>query len=231
MRSRGERLSHKLSLFNYLHVTERHEVPPSLRSHDHHTHRLLAEIASGEHGSQRTLSRRLGIALGLTNLLIRRLVRKGWVRVIQIRPNRVMYLLTPTGIAEKARMSRDSLQYSLRFYTEARQRIAARFATLSHEWVSSAADEKRIVFFGTGEVAEVGYVCLQETDLRLIGAIDDQGRSRFFDVPLYSENWLKQDPTGNVAFGRLVVMSFENRDGIGTELGRLGVPEDRIFWI
>lgn len=205
-------------------------MPPSLRAHDHHTHRLLAEIGSGEHGSQRTLSRRLGIALGLTNLLIRRLVRKGWVRVIHIRPNRVMYLLTPTGIAEKARMSRDSLQYSLRFYTEARQRIAARFATLSYEWMSSANDEKRIVFFGTGEVAEVGYVCLQETDLRLIGAIDDQGRSRFFDVPLYSEDWLKQASNG-VAFGGLVVMSFENRDVIARELDRLGVPDGRVFWI
>ena len=201
-----------------------------MRSHDQHTHRLLAEIASDEHLSQRTLSRRLGIALGLTNLLIRRVVRKGWVRVIHLRPNRVMYLVTPTGIAEKARMSRDSLQYSLRFYTEARQRIAARFATLSQEWTPRVGD-KRIVFYGTGEVAEVGYVCLQETDLRLIGAIDDHHRSRFFDVPLYSEGWLKQDSAEDVPFGRLVVMSFENRDEIARELGRLGVPKDRVFWI
>jgi DNA-binding MarR family transcriptional regulator len=202
-----------------------------VRSHDQHTHRLLAEIASNEHLSQRTLSRRLGIALGLTNLLIRRVVRKGWVRVIHIRPNRVMYLVTPTGIAEKARMSRDSLQYSLRFYSEARQRIAARFVTLSQEWPPRVGEEKRIVFFGTGEVAEVGYVCLQETDLRLIGAIDDHGRNRFFDVPLYPGDWLKQDSRDPLAFGRLVVMSFENRDAIAGRLARLGVPEDRVFWI
>jgi DNA-binding MarR family transcriptional regulator len=50
--------------------------------------------------SQRSLSRDMGIALGLTNLIIRRLVHKGWVRIIRIKPNRVRYLLTPAGIAE-----------------------------------------------------------------------------------------------------------------------------------
>ena len=44
--------------------------------------------------------RDMGIALGLINLLVRRLVRKGWVRIIRIKPNRVRYLLTPVGIAE-----------------------------------------------------------------------------------------------------------------------------------
>lgn len=206
-------------------------MPLLLRAHDHHTHRLLTELESGEHLSQRTLARRLGIALGLTNLLIRRLVRKGWVRVIHSRPNRVMYLLTPSGLAEKARMSRDSLQYSVRFYTEARQRIAARFAALSAELTAGGRDNKSIAFFGTGEVAEIGYVCLQETDLRLVGAVDDHGRSRFFDVPLYSQEWLQQDSAATLPFARLVVMSFENQNVISSALDGLGFPGERVFWI
>jgi DNA-binding MarR family transcriptional regulator len=69
-------------------------------SHDQFTHRILTEIEADNRLSQRSLSRDLGIALGLTNLIIRRLVRKGWVRIIRIKPNRVRYLLTPAGIAE-----------------------------------------------------------------------------------------------------------------------------------
>ena len=150
----------------------------SVHSHDQHTHRLLSEIEAGQDLSQRSLARNLGIALGLTNLLVRRLVRKGWVRMIHIKPNRVSYLLTPTGIVEKARMSRDSLQYSVRFYAEARERIRDRFAELSAEWPSNnGSSEKRIVFLRTGEVAEIGYVCLQETDLQLVAAINDHGPS------------------------------------------------------
>jgi len=69
-------------------------------SHDQFTHRILTEIEADNRLSQRSLSRDLGIALGLTNLLVRRFVRKGWVRIIRIKPNRVRYLLTPAGIAE-----------------------------------------------------------------------------------------------------------------------------------
>ena len=197
--------------------------------HERHTHRLLAEIEAGTHLSQRSLSRRLGIALGLTNLLIRRLVRKGWVRMIHIRPNRVSYLLTPKGIAEKAKMSRDSLQYSLRFYAEARQRVGARFAALSMEWPATDTD-KRIVFFGTGEIAEIGYVCLQETDLQLVAAIDDQGRSRFFDVPLHRPEWLR-DAAQEAPYCRLVVMSFKDVERIAHELAELGVQPGLICWL
>jgi DNA-binding MarR family transcriptional regulator len=202
-----------------------------LDTHDQHTHRLLSEIEAGSHLSQRSLARNLGIALGLTNLLLRRLVRKGWVRMIHIRPNRVTYLLTPTGIAEKARMSRDSLKYSLRFYSEARQRVGARFASLSNDWPPGGSAEKRIVFFGTGEIAEVGYVCLQETDLQLVGAIDDQGRKRFFDVPLHRPEWLRQSTVAGTPFSRLVVMSFDDVDRIARQLTDLGVQPDRICWL
>ena len=75
-------------------------------SHDHHTRRILTQIEAEDKISQRSLAKELGIALGLTNLLIRRIVKKGWVKVINVRPNRVRYLITPTGIAEKARITR-----------------------------------------------------------------------------------------------------------------------------
>ena len=215
-------------------MTDKHEVSQAtLLSHDQHTHRLLSEIEAGQHLSQRSLARSLGIALGLTNLLIRRLVRKGWVRMIHIKPNRVSYLLTPTGIAEKARMSRDSFRYSVRFYAEARERIRDRLSVLSAEWRAddNGSEGKRIVFFGTGEVAEIGYVCLQENDLELVGAIDDQGRTRFFDVPMYPPEWLAGQAWAGTPFGRLVVMSFEPTETTQSQLEALAFPIDRVFWV
>src|SRR5579862_343661 len=131
-----------------------------------HLRELLDVIESDPGVSQRSLASRLGIALGLANLLLKRVVVKGWVKTVRISPNRVRYLLTPTGIAEKARMSRAYLQYSVRFYGYARDRIRESFAALSAQWPDARSEEsKPIVFFGTSEVAEIGYVCLQETDL------------------------------------------------------------------
>ena len=205
-----------------------------MTSRDQHAYRILLEIEAGHQASQRSLARRVGIALGLTNLLLRRLARKGWIRVVKIRPNRVRYLLTPAGIAEKARMSRACLQNSVQFYAEARERIRERFATLSAGWSADGGGqtvEKRIVFYGTGEVAEIGYICLQETDLQLVGVIDDQGRQRFFGVPVHPPGRLDQSMLDGTGFGRLVVMSFGETDEILAQLEGLGLRAERAFWV
>lgn len=204
-----------------------------MTSHEQHTHRILTELETGNGVSQRSLSRNLGIALGLTNLLIRRLVRKGWIRMVHIRPNRVSYLLTPAGIAEKARMTRAYFNNSVRFYAEARDRIRQQFTNLSAAWPfngEDGADEKRVVFFGAGEVAEIGYVCLQDTDLRLVAVVDDEVK-KFFDVPVYERRQLKPGEVGGQPYGCLVVMSFADVEKIRKRLEKRGLPPERVFWI
>lgn len=202
-----------------------------------HVREILNVLEQDPTVSQRSLASRVGIALGLANLLLKRLVVNGWVRMVRVRPNRVRYFLTPAGIAEKARMSRNYLQYSVRFYGEARDRIRDRFATLSAEWPPDNSDDhrgpspKRIVFFGTSEVAEIGYICLQETDLQLVGVIDDRSRRRFFGIPVHSEVDLTPDGINGQPFGRLVVMSFTEADSILRTLDQVGFPKHRVFWI
>jgi DNA-binding MarR family transcriptional regulator len=206
-----------------------------VRRNDHHIREILESLERDPSVSQRSLASRVGIALGLTNLLLKRLVVKGWVRVVHVRPNRVRYLLTPTGIAEKARMSRSYLQYSIRFYADARDRIRDSFATLSSELESEGENHsspKRIVFYGTNEVAEIGYVCLQETNLELVGAIDDRGRRRFFNVPVHSESELTAEGINGTSFDRLVVMALDGGAAeIRQALVRTGFPEHKTFWI
>src|SRR5205823_646800 len=153
---------------------------------------------------------------GLTNLLLKRLVAKGWVCVVRVRRNRVRYLLTPAGVAEKVKMANTYLQYSLRFYSEARNRMRNSFAALSSACgaAETGNGSKRIVFFGTSELAEIGYICLQETDLQLVAVIDDQGKRRFFGVPVHPETDLTRDGVGGTSFDRLVVMSLGRTDTI-----------------
>ena len=205
-----------------------------METHEHYTHRLLTEIGAGSQVSQRSLARTLGIALGLTNFLVRRLVRKGWVRMIHIKPNRVSYLLTPTGIAEKARMSRDSLRYSVRLYTEVRNRIREQVADVAAQCRTiDPADDSRtkVVFFGTGEIAEIGYICLQETELHLVGAVGDTRKSRFFDVPVHPVSELNGRQLGGMTFGRLMVMSLDELDRTSMALRSAQVPLDRVHWL
>ena len=197
-----------------------------------HTERMLAQIEARPDVSQRSLARELGIALGLTNLLLRRLVRKGLVKIEGATPNRLMYCITPEGIAEKARLSRTYLENSIRFYREARERIRGRFDALSTDlaWQPGAtSSEKRVVFYGAGEVAEIGYVCLQDTDLTLVGVVDDSRATAFFGLPVHSLSSLSGTHLDDRPFDRLIVMAFQDADGIVARLCDRGIPAANIF--
>src|SRR5947199_10692339 len=83
----------------------------------------LEAIAEDDRITQRTLAGKLGIALGLTNLYLKRLVRKGYIKCVNVQSNRLQYLLTPKGIAEKTRLTYEFMQYSLVLYGQVRQHL------------------------------------------------------------------------------------------------------------
>ena len=60
-----------------------------------------AELAT----NQRDVSRHMNLSLGMTNMLIRRLIGKGYIRIRQLNKKKVEYLLTPKGFGEKMRKS------------------------------------------------------------------------------------------------------------------------------
>lgn len=66
----------------------------------------LINIVGAKLGSnQRDLSRHLNLSLGQTNILIRRLAAKGYIRISQLNKRKVKYLLTPKGFSEKMQKS------------------------------------------------------------------------------------------------------------------------------
>jgi hypothetical protein len=165
--------------------------------------------------------------------------------MVRVRPNRVRYLLTPTGIAEKARIAQDYLRTTVTFYAHARNRIRERFEMLSETWSADGvhtdcADgqdpqigqprSKRIVFLGAGEVAEIGYICLHGTDLDLVGVVDDNAE-RFFNVPVFPRKDLQHDAVAGCPYDRLVVMSLADSNAVREKIADLGIAESRVFWL
>lgn len=82
---------------------------------------LLEELSKEETLSQRDLSRRLGIALGLVNSYVKNFISKGYIRVTSFPRNRYAYLLTPKGMSEKSRLTYQHLHYFTNLYTVARK--------------------------------------------------------------------------------------------------------------
>lgn len=179
---------------------------------------LLSEISGEEPLSQRELSRRLGIAVGLVNSYLKNLVSKGFVRVKNFPSNRYAYLLTPQGIAEKSRLAYQHLSYFTSLYTVARQDYLDLFRRLEDSGV------REVAFCGVDEVAEIAYLSLQETGLQLVAVMDDERQGElFFGILVVSA---AQGVTVEPAV--LVVTSLKRRDELVQILKDLGVAAGRV---
>ncbi len=63
---------------------------------------LMHEIEANQDISQRELSQKTGLSLGTVNLLLQKMIKQGLIKMETIPANRVIYMLTPIGLAEKA---------------------------------------------------------------------------------------------------------------------------------
>lgn len=200
-----------------------------MTGHTNYCRLLLEEIEAGNGHSQRLLSKQLGIALGLTNLLLKEILRKEWIQVVQVKPNRVAYLITPAGIAEKAQMSRDYLVYSARFYASARDRLREVVNAVAAQW--PGPEPCRVAFYGAGEIAEIGFVCLQSTTLNLVGVVDDRRDTPFFGLPVHRTTALQGLTLAGVPFDRLIVMALDDLGDVEERLSLAAVDPQTVFWL
>lgn len=117
--------------------------------------RVLEEIEKDPGISQRELSRRVGVSLGLTNLLIGRMARKAWIKIKSVPGRRLLYALTPRGLAEKFRKTRDFLRLSLRYYGNLKQTIVARIR-------ETKIERPGVAVHGAGDLAELVQEAVRE---------------------------------------------------------------------
>lgn len=129
--------------------------------------RILEELEKNPIVSQRELSHKFGIALGVTNACLKRMVRKGWVRIRDLNPCKIGYFLTPKGIIEKGRLTLNLITFMVQNYAELKKIIAERLLEMQSRGL------KRIVFYGISDEMEVAYITLQGTNLKLVGIVED----------------------------------------------------------
>ena len=177
---------------------------------------VLEAVADNNRITQRSLANRLGIAVGLTNLYLKRLARKGYIKFVNVRPNRITYLLTPKGIAEKSRLTYEYIEYSMFVYRQVRTHLTS----MVQPWLSDGA--RGVALYGTGEAAELAYLCLREHGLEPVAIFDREAR-RFLGMPVY-----KPREHCSIAFDVLIIAKLDQTEELLAELIELGIPRDRL---
>lgn len=179
--------------------------------------KILEEIDNDYTPSQRDLSKKLNISLGLVNSFVRRLAKKGYFKITTVPKNRVKYILTPKGSAEKTRLTYQYIQYSFEFYRKARHNLQKVFRELVAQRV------KRVVFYGVSDLAEIAYISLQETPIKMVGIVDEKKIGNFIGNPVKNSNLL-----GSLLFDKILVTYTSEKDAAVERLIKHGIPRNKI---
>lgn len=73
---------------------------------DEHEHKIIAELSRNSAASQRHLSKVSDLSLGMVNMVLHRLIEKGYMKIKQLDGRKVQYILTPKGFSEKIKRSK-----------------------------------------------------------------------------------------------------------------------------
>lgn len=180
---------------------------------------LLQAIAENRPVTQRDLSARLEIALGLTNALLKRLARKGFIKITHVSPRRVTYLLTPKGILEKSRLTYSYIQFSVGYYRDLRSRLSTLFADLV------AHGARRVVLYGTGEVAEIALICAHGTPFEVM-VVGDGTRE---ETTLLGRAVTSLEALRGVSFDALILTVPVPPQRFTERFEQLGIPATKVW--
>jgi len=188
---------------------------------DIRTLKILEKVDNEIVPSQRDLARELNISLGLVNSFLKRLVKKGYFKARHIPKNRMRYYLTPQGASEKTRLTYEYIQYSYNFYKEARQKLRDLYSGLEKQGVS------RIVFYGAGDLAEIAYLSLQETNIELVAVFDDEKIGKRF----MRYTVVHPDRLTWLSFDRILITSMISAELILHKVSALGISKGSVVQI
>jgi len=182
-----------------------------------HNLKTLLEIKADPSLSQRSLSRKLNISLGLTNAILQNLIHRGWIKAQKMTGRKILYLITPEGMANVSRLMYSRFQETLHYYHYTKDLLTAYLIKLYQQ------GEKTINIYGTGQLAEITYYAGIGTPLKLNAIIsDDPSKEKFLGQQTISiENFLSQYSNyHNLSNQKIIILSTNNPERLTKEINK-----------
>ena len=134
--------------------------------------KIIEEISRDKDLTQRKISHKLGLSLGMTNLILKRLANKGYVKVKGLNRRKVQYILTAKGFAEKTKKSYRYFLKTIHSLQDMKKKIQ-HLVSMEYE-----KDETHFVILGDGELADIVELSLRglnknELEYRRVSRLED----------------------------------------------------------
>ena len=123
---------------------------------------LLEQIERDPDVTQASLATQLGVAVGTVNWHIKRLIEKGYVKVKRAERKKLRYIITPEGIALRARLTVDYIERSFDLYRRTRQHVKEHLSEVK----KAGYDSVQLV--GGGDVADICRLSCIEQDVEIV---------------------------------------------------------------
>jgi DNA-binding MarR family transcriptional regulator len=118
---------------------------------------LLDTIEHDPDVTQATLATQLGVAIGTVNWHLKRLIAKGYIKVKHAERRKMSYIITPEGLALRARLTVDYVEQQFNLYRRVRQKVKDYVNRVKND----GFDQVRLV--GEGDVADIcRLTCLEQ---------------------------------------------------------------------
>jgi EPS-associated MarR family transcriptional regulator len=150
---------------------------------DRSTLSVLESLSGNSDVNQRKIASQTGLNLAKVNFVLKKLAEKGFVKLQRVRDNphkrRYLYLLTPTGMAEKSRLTYRFLQRTLRQYEEAEGKVRDCVESMLAQGV------RRVALWGRTEITDLCERVLKKMDgqIKVVGVVDPTGRNPAYIHP------------------------------------------------
>jgi len=122
---------------------------------------ILENIEQDPDTSQAALATTLEVAVGTVNWHLKRLIEKGYVKVSRAERRKLKYIITPEGLALRARLTIDYIQNSFNLYRLVRERVITALKEV-HD-----AGHHAVRLEGSGDVAEICRLTCLEQEIQL----------------------------------------------------------------
>ncbi|MFW6172158.1 MAG: winged helix-turn-helix transcriptional regulator [Elusimicrobiota bacterium] len=121
--------------------------------------KIIDSISKNQNISQRDISKHIGASLGLTNIIVNRLIKKGYLKASRLNPRKIKYMVTPKGIKEKTKKTYKFMKRSFSVINELK------------DFITDSAIKKynnksrRFLILGSGELSDICELVLNSLKL------------------------------------------------------------------
>ncbi len=184
---------------------------------------VLEALTVDQKVTQRELSRQTGLNLKKVNFCLHKLLERGHVKFQRALHNPdkrgYLYILTPTGLKEKSRLTYRFLKLTLAYYNQVEEKLKGRLAEMGKAGV------QRVVLYGASDAVGVVLSLVAGNGIEVVGVLDEgYPEERLDGVPVVDGTGLQ-----SLEWDGMLVTSLDDADGADSMVAEMGLPADKVW--